>query len=128
MRQSIITKHLGPTNSLSARIKAQAWAGSVTVEWDYALSPERNHRAAAMALATKYGWSGQWVCGALPDAASAHAVFVCVEGDYGDGFTIGADPERPERAALRALLDAMETPRTRAATDAWQAAIAALNA
>ena len=31
------------------------------------------------------------------------------------------------RAALRDLLDAMETPRTRAATDAWQAAIAALN-
>jgi hypothetical protein len=63
MRQAIFTKFLGPTNSRGSRVKASADAGSVTVSWDHALNSSENHRAAAMALAVKFGWSGTWVGG-----------------------------------------------------------------
>ncbi len=91
MHQAITTKYLGPTDYRGARVKAQAQAGAVTVNWDHALNPEANHRAAAMALASKYGWTGQWVVGALPDSNPAYAAFVNVGGDYGDGFTLNAE-------------------------------------
>jgi hypothetical protein len=65
--QAIVTKYLGPTNVRGARIKATADAGSITLSWDHALNPERNHRAAAMALAEKYGWQGRFVGGGMPD-------------------------------------------------------------
>lgn len=69
MRQAIATKFLGPTNFRGARIKAKAEAGSVTVAWDYALGIEANHRAAAVALALKLGWTGHWHGGGgLPGA------------------------------------------------------------
>ena len=54
--QGIETRYLGPTNSKDGRIKARAWAGSITVAYDHALSIEGNHRAAAMALVAKLGW------------------------------------------------------------------------
>ncbi len=63
MRQAIYTKFLGPTNSRGSRVKAFADAGSVTVSWNHALNATENHRAAAMALAAKFGWSGTWVGG-----------------------------------------------------------------
>jgi hypothetical protein len=65
--QCITTKYLGPTNSRGARVKAKAQAGSVTVSWDDALDANENHDAAALALATKYGWRGTLVGGGLPD-------------------------------------------------------------
>ena len=54
--QGIETRYLGPTNSRPGRIKATAWAGSITVSYDHALSIEGNHRATAMALVAKLGW------------------------------------------------------------------------
>jgi hypothetical protein len=54
--QGIETRYLGPTNSRPGRIKATAWGGNITVQYDHALSIEGNHRAAAMALAAKLGW------------------------------------------------------------------------
>lgn len=58
MRQAIQTKYIGPTNTKGSRIKATAFGGSVTVSYDDALSQEKNHQAAAIALAEKLGWSG----------------------------------------------------------------------
>lgn len=63
-RQAIVTKFIGPSYSLGARIKATAEAGSVTLGYDYALNADKNHEAAAMALANKFGWGGRWVGGA----------------------------------------------------------------
>ena len=68
MRQAIATKFHGPTNYRGARVKASADAGSVTVSWDYSLNIADNHRAAAIALANRYGWSTDMVGGSLPGA------------------------------------------------------------
>jgi len=61
--QAIETKFLGATNTKGARIKASAWGGSVTVPYDYALSTEGAHRAAAEALIAKLGWTGAFAQG-----------------------------------------------------------------
>ena len=66
MRQAIVTKFHGPTNHRGARVKATADAGSVTVEWNHALCIEANHRAAALALASRYGWPLDMIGGGLP--------------------------------------------------------------
>ncbi len=65
MRQAIITKFLGPTNTRGSRIKATAEAGTITVPWDYALNVTDNHRAAAAALIRKMGWGGFWYAGGV---------------------------------------------------------------
>jgi hypothetical protein len=87
--QAIETRYLGPTNFRSGRIKARAWAGSVTVPYDHALSTEDNHRAAADALRAKWAkhaeqhggksiWSeGHWHQGG--NAAGNGYVFVATE-------------------------------------------------
>lgn len=70
MRQAIVTKYLGPTNYKCARIKAFADAGSVTVNWDYALNVEDNHWRAALTLAAKFNWGdtrNAWIGGGMPD-------------------------------------------------------------
>ena len=77
MYQAIQTKFLGPTNTRPARVKAWAVAGSVTVSWDYALGIDENHRAAAAALARRYGWGDDWTGGNLPGPGYA---FVRKEG------------------------------------------------
>jgi hypothetical protein len=73
--QAIETKFLGPTNYRDSRVKASAEAGSVTVDWDHALSIEANHDAAARALILKLGWHGTWVRGGRAD--SRGYVYVC---------------------------------------------------
>jgi hypothetical protein len=69
--QAITTKYLGPTNSRGARIKATGSFGRVTVPYDHALSAFENHRAAANAFMTKFGWTGDafrnYAIGALPN-------------------------------------------------------------
>ena len=57
--QAIQTRHLSPTNSRGARIKATAAAGSVTISYPYELSGQACHRAAAEALAKKFDWVGE---------------------------------------------------------------------
>ena len=64
--QAIITKYLGPTNHRGSRIKATAWAGSVTVSYDYSVDSGGNHKAAAQAVCDKLNNSpiieeGRWV-------------------------------------------------------------------
>jgi hypothetical protein len=80
--QAIQTYFVSPTNFRGSRIVAKAAAGKVTLQWDHAMNPEGNHRAAAKALADKFGWSGDWVCGGCADGSS---VFVNVQ-DFGAGF------------------------------------------
>lgn len=68
--QAIITKYLGPTNTMGSRIKARAYAGSITVTYDHAIDSDANHKRAATALADKYGWlddGTKMVSGSLPD-------------------------------------------------------------
>lgn len=84
MAQAILTYYLPPTNRLEGRIKAKASAGSVVLNWDHALNIDGNHRAAAVALAKRCGWTGDYVCGGFTDGSS---VFVAVQ-DFGAGFTI----------------------------------------
>lgn len=67
VRQAIVTKFLGPTNVRGSRIKAKAAAGSVIIPYDHALNIEHNHAKAAEALAIKFGWSGFYVQGGMPD-------------------------------------------------------------
>ena len=85
--QAIETKYLGPTNTLGSRIKASCERGSLTVQWDYSLGVEDNHRAAAARLlatfaqedCAKYGggeshhW-GEFVAGTLPDGRFVHVL------------------------------------------------------
>lgn len=73
--QGIVTKYMGPTNTRGSRIKARAWAGSVTVPYVSGLSIEQNHRDAAEALARKYEWTGQMAQGGSPDERGYLFVF-----------------------------------------------------
>lgn len=65
MKQAIETKVLGPTNHRGSRVKAMAGGVlSVTVAWDYSVSPEVNHECAAKLLCEKYNWSTNLIGGA----------------------------------------------------------------
>lgn len=82
VRQAIITKYLGPTDTKGSRFKAPCSAGSVTVSYDYSLGSTENHQAAAQALCEKLGWTTDrapgfqhMVSGGLPDGSYCH-VFV----------------------------------------------------
>ena len=72
MRQAIVTKYHGPTNTRGARVSATAQAGRIYVEWEDGLGIEANHAAAAEALARKFEWFGRWVQGGLPDGSHVH--------------------------------------------------------
>lgn len=85
MRQAIITKYLGPTNFRGSRIKATAYAGSVTIDYDAGLSQQRNHDAAARKLAKKFGWHGDWVAGGMPSEDGN--CYVVLETEF-DGFHV----------------------------------------
>jgi hypothetical protein len=76
--QAIETKYIGPTNTKGSRIKASAAAGSVTLPYDYAISPEKNHKKAAFALLLEMGWDGKFAQGA--NVKGDGYVFVNVEG------------------------------------------------
>jgi len=90
--QAIITKYLGPTNVKGSRIKATAAAGSVTIHIDHALDIEDNHFIAAEALADKFGWTGAWFMGGMPDGSGY--CFVCT-----DDVKTPAFVRRPVKAA-----------------------------
>jgi hypothetical protein len=56
-------KYLPATNNRGARIKATAWAGSVTIGYDWELDAADNHCDAADALIAKLDWKGTYVQG-----------------------------------------------------------------
>lgn len=98
---AIVTWYLGFTNTKSSRVKAIArkrqtysWGEvapeiSLTKEWDQGRSADRNHVAAAKALAEKMGWSGIWVSGGMPSMDGN--AYVC----------ISPKPYAPEKAHKR---------------------------
>jgi hypothetical protein len=55
--QAIQTKYLPMTNTRGSRVKARCGAGTVTVNWDYALSVQENHLLACKTLLAKVGWT-----------------------------------------------------------------------
>lgn len=79
---SITTKFIGPTNYRGARISAtvsdygsdgeqaackDGRGGRLVVDWNHSVGVDENHRLAAMALAKRCGWDGEWVGGEAPD-------------------------------------------------------------
>jgi len=56
VRQAIMTKYHGPTDTKPAYIMASCDAGKIKIDWDCNLNIECNHRVAAAALAHKFGW------------------------------------------------------------------------
>jgi hypothetical protein len=77
MRQAIVTKYHGPTNSRGSRISATAEGGRVSMPYNSALSSERNHAVVAEALIRKRAWYGEWIGGGLPNEGGN--VFVALE-------------------------------------------------
>jgi hypothetical protein len=76
--QAIETKYLGATNAKGGRIKATAWAGSITLPYDHALDVQENHKKAAFALLLKLRWNGKYAQGANVKGNGYY--FVNVEG------------------------------------------------
>ena len=76
--QAIRTRFYGPTASKGARIIARCEAGSITVEFDYALSVEENHKVACDALRKRLKWNPP----GFPDMVSG-----VYDGDFYWGFT-----------------------------------------
>ena len=74
MKQAIIIKILGATNTKGTRIKASAKASSVTVLFDYSAGHEQRIRKAVDALLNKLEWNGEYIIGHLPSGDYA-AVF-----------------------------------------------------
>ena len=74
MKQAIVTKFLGPTNSKGARIKAYASGArpTVTIPWDHEWSSERNHEFAAKILKERLGWTGVLQAGSLSPGQVVH--------------------------------------------------------
>lgn len=84
MRQSITTKYFGPTSHRGSKVKATSSSGlSRTIEWDYALDSDGNHKAGAVALCKQLGWTGKLAIGGASKGAGNVYVFV----DY-DAFEI----------------------------------------
>lgn len=71
MRQAIVTKFHGPTNSKGSRIKASCEAGSIWFDYSHRHTPKENHMFAVLALLKKLGWQGWWTIGATPTGCVA---------------------------------------------------------
>jgi hypothetical protein len=63
--QYISTKYLSATNTKGSRIKAKASSASesITIAYDYSLDCEQAHAKAAMQLANKLDWKGEYSAG-----------------------------------------------------------------
>ena len=68
--QTITTYFLGPTDYRPSRVVAKSAAGhKITLSWEHALNPEKNHGAAALALMAKLKWTGELVAGDNEDGS-----------------------------------------------------------
>jgi len=67
MRQAIVTRYCGPSNSRGSRYAAIAWAGRVSRACDNAVSAGTNSALAARKLAEKFDWHGVFIAGGMPD-------------------------------------------------------------
>ena len=98
--QTITTKWLAPTNYRVSRIKARASGGkeALILSWDYALGSEENHRLAAMALATKLEWDGEWIGGESPDECGHTYVRAL---SFSPRFTVEATDQTPDAGQVK---------------------------
>lgn len=81
MRQAIITKFLGPTNTKGARIKASCAGGSLTIPYPHELNTDDAHMFAALQLSDKLEWSAhvsEWIAGSVHTHKSGY-VYVARE-------------------------------------------------
>jgi hypothetical protein len=67
MKQAITIKFLGTTYTKGARLKATTRAGSVTLDFDYGAEHEQRIKAAVDAHNAKFGWTGAYSIGTLPN-------------------------------------------------------------
>jgi hypothetical protein len=82
MRQSIITKYMGPTNFRGSRIKATSTGGhSKTVSYQYELSADDNHRRAARELILLLNWGVKDISNWKVGSVKTGCVFVYDDGD-----------------------------------------------
>jgi hypothetical protein len=90
---AIETRFVGPTNTRGSRIVARVMeqlpTRKVTVEYEHGLNADENHRAAAIALIHRMGWTsgngyGAWVMG----ASERGYVFVCDTKHGSDRFMV----------------------------------------
>lgn len=79
---AVTTKFLPPTATKGARVKATAYAGSVTLPWDHSKSVKENHLSAVQVLAKQYGWLGSVHLRSQPSGKGYVAVFA-EWGDWG---------------------------------------------
>lgn len=88
MRQAIVTKYHGPTNTRGSRISATTESGiRHYYPYQYELNSEGNHADAAQKMAEHMGWDGTWRGGAIPGGYA----FVLNDGAL---FTIAPDTNR----------------------------------
>jgi len=90
---AIETRYVGPTNYRGSRIIARVMEATqtrkVTVGYDDGLNTDDNHKAAAKALITKLGWTGENGYGAWIVGSSERGyVFTCDTKHGGDRFTV----------------------------------------
>jgi hypothetical protein len=100
--QAIVTRYHGPGNVRGARVSARCEAGRLTLPWDHALNAEDNHRAAAEALARKFGWlpeGGRLAGGGLGNAVYAWVLVF----EPGEPEVVRQARMAAEGATLRAL-------------------------
>lgn len=86
---AIFTKYIGPSNVKGSRVKAYCKVarvinGTVTREWAPEWSAEQNHLQAAMDLAIKCAWSGNWYMGDAGDEYAFVRVPVSAENNKRD--------------------------------------------
>ncbi len=63
---AIVTKYLGPTNTLPSRVRASVPDKTIVLPWDHGVSVEGNHARVALSLARSLGWGGPWYSGSMP--------------------------------------------------------------
>lgn len=77
MKKAIVTRYFGPGAVRGSRIQAKAeGVGAIMYNFEHEDSHGTRHTLAAKALAEKYGWSGLYVAGGMPDGTGN--VYVCV--------------------------------------------------
>ena len=84
--QSIQTKYLPSTDTRGSRIKAKCARGSITIPFPHELTGDAIHRAAVLALVTRFldedqakgtpretnFWNREFISGSLSDGSMAH--------------------------------------------------------
>lgn len=68
---AILTRYLPPTNYRGSRVAVRSGNGHrMIVSWDHELDVSGNHRAAALALCRKMGWTGDLASGGTENGAA----------------------------------------------------------